>query len=143
MITIQLPEPRSLSQLSRNHKPILRNPPRKKSRKRRKVRAKGHRNKRCTFDQTPIGYLIKHECPVEWRFITDIKTANGLNVTADFLENLAYMSDNPFFRTEKFRRALMDFREYGYVTPNRKGFDLDDELRYIRDRIRRTKRLER
>ena len=72
-----------------------------------------------------------------------MKSANGLNVTADFLESLSYISENPIFRTEKFRRALMDFREYGYVTPNRKTFDLDDELRYIRDRLTHTKRLER
>lgn len=72
----------------------------------------------------------------------DMKPAKGLNVTADFLESIAYMSENPIFRTEKFRRALMDFREYGYVTPNKKDFDLDDELRYIKDRLTHTKRLE-
>jgi hypothetical protein len=37
---------------------------------------------------------------------------------------------------------LVDFREYGYVTPNKKEFDVDDELRLIKDRLRHIKRLE-
>ena len=142
MITIQLPEPRPLEELRKSNKPILRNPPRKKNKRRKKAKAKRQRIERCTFEQTPIGYLIKHECPIEWQFINDVKLTGGLTITADFLESFSYMSDNPIFRTERFRRALVDFREYGYVTPNKKEFDVDDELRLIKDRLRHIKRLE-
>ena len=72
----------------------------------------------------------------------DIRQTRGLNVTADFLENFAYTSDNPVFRTERFRRALMDFREYGYATPNKIEFDLDRELEYIKNNLKRISGLE-
>lgn len=71
----------------------------------------------------------------------DIRQGRGLNVTADFLENFAYISDNQVFRTERFRRALIDFREYGCSTPNKVEFNVDDELRHIKDRLRHIMRL--
>ena len=86
---------------------------------------------------------MQHECPIEWQCIMEVRQAKGMSVTPDFLENLAYMSDNDIFRTEKYRRALIDFREYGYYTPNVIKFDLEDELRRIRDRLTHRKRLER
>lgn len=73
----------------------------------------------------------------------DVKQTRGMAITADFLEAFSYMSDNPIFQTEQFRRALADFREYGYATPNKQEFDLDYELRLIKDRLRGVKRLER
>lgn len=87
------------------------------------------------FEQTPIGYLIQHECPIEWAIICDIKQIRGVSINADFLEHFAYSSENPVFKTEKFRRALIDFREYGCATPNRIDFDLDEELRLIKEKL--------
>ena len=113
-----------------------------KVKKRKRRKPKKQRYKVCAFEQTPIGYLIKHECPIEWGFLTDIKQTRGLTITPELIENITYMSDNYVFRTERFRKALMDFREYGYATPNKKEFDLEDELRYIKDRLRGIKRLE-
>ena len=142
MITIKLPEPRPLEKLTKSNKPILRKPPREKPLHPRKARAKSSRIRRCAFEETPIGYLISHECPIEWKFIMDVKQAKGLTITPDFIESFCYMSDNPIFKTEKYRRALIDFREYGFNTPNRIEFNLDDELRHIRDRLTHKKRLE-
>lgn len=142
MITIQLPKPRPLNQLSSQSQPILRKKSKKKPRKRKKAKPKQIRNERCLFEQTPIGYIIQHECPIEWQFIMDVRQTRGMSVNADFLENFAYTSDNPVFRTERFRRALMDFREYGYSTPNKMEFDIDRELRYIKNHLNRISGLE-
>lgn len=142
MITIQLPEPRPMEKLNRNHKPILRKPPRGKVSQRKRAKTKSHRNRRCAFEETPIGYLISHECPIEWQFIMDVKQAKGLAITPDFIENFCYMTDNPVFKTEKYRRALIDFRKYGFYTPNLIEFNLNDELRRIRDRLTHRKGLE-
>ncbi len=73
----------------------------------------------------------------------EVRQAKGMAVTADFLECFAYMSDNEVFRTERFRKALIDFREYGCNTPNKVEFDVDRELEFIRDRLTHKKRLER
>lgn len=73
----------------------------------------------------------------------DVKQAKGLAITPDFIESFCYMSDNSVFKTEKYRMALIDFREHGFYTPNRIEFNLDDELRHIRDRLTHKKRLER
>ncbi len=72
----------------------------------------------------------------------DVKQAKGLAITPDFIESFCYMSDNPIFKTEKYRRALIDFREYGFYTPNVKEFNLNDELRLIKDRLTHKNRLE-
>lgn len=57
-------------------------------------------------------------------------------VTADTIEQIAYHSDNPAFQSAEFRKALGDYRKYKMHTPNPAGFDLDNEIKTIKTRLR-------
>lgn len=58
-----------------------------------------------------------------------------MGVTADFVEAIAYRSDNPSFQTIEFRKALSDFRRYRYRTPNKTKFDLNTEVEAIKRKL--------
>ena len=53
-------------------------------------------------------------------------------VNAQLIENLAYSSDNPFFKTEQFRAALIEFKRYGLSEKSLHEIDVEEELDYIR-----------
>lgn len=55
---------------------------------------------------------MRYHAPVEFALIIDASGANGAP-SADTIEKLSYISDNKFFRTIQFRRALMDYRKNG------------------------------
>lgn len=140
MIVIQLPQPQKLSSLSPDSEVIV--PARKKRKYRKRKKERREKIERQKFENTPVGYLIKHECPLEWKLLNEIRKINRQVINAAFLEQFADILDNRVFKTERFRTALEDFRTYGFRTPNKMEFDLDDELKYIRDRIENKKRLE-
>ena len=49
----------------------------------------------------------------------------------ELIEAVGYASDDPFFKKEKFRRCLIDYRKYG-IRPPKPVFDsVDKELYYI------------
>lgn len=55
---------------------------------------------------------MRYHAPIEFALIVDscgVKNAPQ----ADLIEKLCYISDNGFFRTVCFRRALMDYRKNG------------------------------
>lgn len=74
-------------------------------------------------------------CPEEYDLITKTK-AEGMGVTADLVEMIAYRSDNPSFQTVAFRKALSDFRRYKCRTPNKAIFNLDTEVETIKRRLK-------
>lgn len=62
--------------------------------------------------------------------------SNGIRrITPQFIESLCYTSDNPIFRTEEFRLALIDYRRHGLATKNRKDLNIDDEIGFIKTRM--------
>ena len=63
-----------------------------------------------TFNQTPIGQLLYAEAPLEFLVIMRTKWG-GTMPHPDVIENLSYISENPVFRTERFRRALISYRK--------------------------------
>lgn len=53
-------------------------------------------------------------------------------VNAQLIENLAYSSDNKFFKTEEFRKALVEFKRYGLSQKALHEIDIDEEIDEIR-----------
>lgn len=58
--------------------------------------------------------------------------ADKIKITADFIEQLSYISDNRWMKTDEFRRALMDFRESGFSTRNTMEYTAEEALRIIK-----------
>ena len=53
-------------------------------------------------------------------------------VNAQLIENLAYSSDNIFFKTEEFRKALVEFKRYGLSQKALHEIDIDEEIDEIK-----------
>lgn len=107
-----------------------------KLRKRRKPKRKKKSNpKSCKFHETPVGHFIKTRCPLEWKLLQEIAKSRKARINADDLEDMLSCSPNPSLRTPEFRMAFIDFRKYGYTTPNKKEFDSDEELYLIKRRL--------
>lgn len=73
---------------------------------------KGRKPGRKRFEEIRIGYLMRYHAPIEFALIVDSCGAKEAP-SADIIEKLTYLSDNKFFRTMQFRRALMDYRKNG------------------------------
>lgn len=56
-------------------------------------------------------------------------------INVDAIERFSLASDNPAFKTKKFREALLDYRRYKLRTPNAHKITLKDELFYIERNI--------
>ena len=72
-----------------------------------------------------------HECPLEFELLKEIFGKVCIRNNVYLVESFAYSSDNPFFKTETFRKALLDYKKYGCRTPNRMPDDAERELVYI------------
>jgi hypothetical protein len=105
--------------------------PRKKERPKTKP-------KRVSFSETPVGYLIRHVCPVEWNML-ELLIEQRIRITPALVDQFTRKSDNPFFTTREFREAMADFRKHGYRTPKKKNFNLDTEIKYILERMQQRK----
>lgn len=101
---MQLQNEKGLS--SDNSKKLLKKKKRKKPR-RKLVR----KRKKRLFEETRVGYFLKHEAPLEYNLIMEV---NGSGApSADFIEAIGYASLNLLFRKPKFRRALIEYRKNG------------------------------
>ena len=52
--------------------------------------------------------------------------------SADLIEQVGYSSQNPLFKKAKFRKALMEYREYGLYCGRPKKPNAAKEVFYIR-----------
>ena len=94
--------------------------------------------KKRTFDQTRIGYLMKHITPLEYRLILE---AGGAAPPIELIESLSYCSLDPFFKTTEFRKALIEYRRVGLRPYKPINGDIHKEMHYIRLRRKRMKQL--
>ena len=129
MLKIELPEPRLTEELTWRNKPILRRP--RKPRPKRRKRKPAGRIRLSKFGDTPVGRIIRAECPHEW----DLLASLSVKITPEMIERISYSSGNPGFRTERFRLALQDYWQYGCKTPNAVTSTVEDELDMIRKRL--------
>lgn len=109
--------------------------PQKKKRRKLKKTAKKDKIIRTTFKRTPLGDFLIRNCPEEYELITKTRT-EGVGITADLVEMIAYRSDNPSFQTVAFRRALTDYRRYKCRTPNKVAFNIDAEIETIKRKLK-------
>ncbi|MDD6104120.1 MAG: hypothetical protein PUB73_05890 [Bacteroidales bacterium] len=130
---MRLNNPRLLSQkkksLKKKRNPIMQNLPR--PRKKRKGKKRTKRN----FNETRIGFLLEHQTPLEYRIL--LEASGVLAPTADLIETISYASLDPFFRTDEFRQALMEYRQVGLYPKYRTKTNINKELDYIKYRRRK------
>lgn len=108
--------------------------PKKKKRKRKLGRPKGHSLK--PFDQTRIGFLLKHEVPVEYKLLMEVTELLKLRApSSELIEAIGYASNDPFFRKAKYWRCLIDYKKYGLRPPVSIQTNVSKELYYIRLRL--------
>lgn len=83
--------------------------PRRKKKRRQKV---GRKPQRKEFKDTRLGRLLQFHTPLEFALIVD-SCNGGTEPKADLIEQIGYVSTNPFFKTPRFRFALIDYRKHG------------------------------
>lgn len=147
MIVLQLPKVmtkrvnRQLEKKKQTANKRLRRTLRKKGRKKASSPSVSNKPKgivgKCLFEETPLGYLLMRECPVEWRLIQETyKTSNDKIKLVNTIKSYALTSSNPLFKTRDFQDALIDYERFGLKTPNRVLPQKDEEVRVIRDKVR-------
>lgn len=105
-------------------------PKRGRPRKKKIKKKRGAPRKKRKFEETPIGFLLSHEAPLEYMLITE--ALGGSSPDADFIEEIGYASKNPFFKKPKFRKALKAYREHGLYCGVPKKPTPTKELYYLR-----------
>lgn len=116
----------------------LEKPPRPKKKKRgrpkkKKIKKKpGAPRKKHRFEETPVGFLLKNEAPLEYSLILEVWGTHAPD--PDFIENFSYASINPLFKKAKFRRALKHYRDYGLYSGTPKKATPATELYYSKVR---------
>lgn len=135
MLLMEIPEQKSLIRLHKEDpgQRLITKAPRQK-RRRGRPRSNGIPKRPCRFELTPVGYLLCHRCETEWLMLTHA-VEDGAKLCYRLILSISYSSDNPVFRTEEWRRALIDFRRYGLRTPNAVKEDLDREIRYLAEKL--------
>ena len=91
-------------------------------RKPKRKKTQGRKPKNRPFEDTNLGYYLQHEAPIEYGLIKSV-LGDHQAPSADFVEAISYASINPLFRKPKFRRALMEYREYGVHLKHRHKTD--------------------
>lgn len=91
------------------------------------------------FQETKIGHFLINEAPLEYSIIIN-SYAQGTAPHPDLIESIGYKSPNPLFKKQKFRRALIDYRNYGLYSGRPKKTSKDIEYYYSRIRRANLKR---
>lgn len=103
-------------------------------RKRKPGRPKGHSLR--PFDQTRVGFMLKHEVPIEYKLLMEVTELLKLRAPSfELIEAIGYASDDPFFRKTKYWRCLKDYKKYGLRPPVPILSNASKELYYIRLRL--------
>lgn len=99
-------------------------------------RPKGHSLK--NFDQTRIGFLMKHEVPIEYKLLMEVSDFLKIHAPSpELIEAISYASDDIFFKKAKFWRCLMDYKKYGLRPPYSIHTNANKELYYIHLRFKK------
>lgn len=106
--------------------------------KKRKRRRRKRKRVLRTFDETRIGFLLKHETPIEYRLLMDItQWMNRQNPPADLIEAIGYSSSDEVFHKAKYWRALQDYRKNGLRPKIYRKPDVRVELYYVHIKMRK------
>lgn len=81
---------------------------------------------------------MQHTVPIEYDLLMGAAKAIGQPApTADMIEAISYMSNEPVFSQTRFRLALIEYRQYGLRPPRAITTNVDKELYYIRLRLKK------
>lgn len=89
----------------------------------------GRKKKRRSFTETRVGYFLSRITPLEYRIL--LEASGDFAPSADLIERVAYASLHPFFKTPKFRKALIEYRKTGLYPQTVIKPLPDREVRYI------------
>lgn len=85
-----------------------------KVQKKKKPKSKKSQQKRSAprvrFSETDIALELRLNAPLEYDFIVE---SGGHEPLPEFIEQIGYTSLNPYFRSIRFRKALMIYRKQG------------------------------
>ena len=105
-----------------------------KSSKKEGGKPKGYSLKK--FDETRIGFLMKHEAPIEYKLLMDVcEFLKYSKPPPELIEHIGYASQDTFFRKTKYWRCLKDYRKYGLRPPYAVVTNKNKELYYIHIRM--------
>lgn len=135
MLTIPMPQAYSQKQLkelkiAKNQIIQPKKVAKKRKRRKRKKTTQKEPVKKCKFELTRIGLLMKYLARTEYDLLMEMSKSTGATLTPLLIEQVTYASDNPLFKSKTFRVALLDFRVNGL-----KPYKLDstsEELRLIK-----------
>ena len=66
-------------------------------------------------DETVLGHYIKVSAPNDFKFMLMVAESMCMSMpNADIIENVAYSSQNPFFKSTRFWNALRSYRRKGF-----------------------------
>lgn len=83
---------------------------------------------------TPVEYdIICKSCDINRRSTWNVKKITQL------IESIAYISDNPVFRTPKFRVTLIEFKKYGFSPQKAERWSVKDVLKISKERQEMTR----
>ena len=112
--------------------------PKKKKRKHKRRRKKKPnvvgKTRKCKFDETQIGILMKYSCRVEYDLLLSMVKETKLRITPELIEQLSFSSTNPMFKTRMFRIALLNFKVKGFVKYEKNL--VEEELGLIIERLK-------
>lgn len=90
--------------------------------RRQKEKKKKHKSKKCQkrqvqrseprlrFSETDIALELRLNAPLEYDFILE---SGGYEPLPEFIEQVGYTSLNPYFKSVRFRKALLVYRKQG------------------------------
>ena len=94
--------------------------------------------KKYSFEQTRLGFMLKHECPAIYEVITRMITYyNFVNPTVEFIEIICRNSNDCSLKKAKFKRYLQEYKENGIYCHRAKKMTPKREIYY--EKIRKNK----
>ena len=106
---------------------------RKKERPRKNKRRKLKARSSVGFQDTKLGRFLMVNTPVEYNIIYETISRKGyfgsVGYVVKIVESIAYMSDNPAFRSPKFRAALIEFKKTGFKPNKKEEWGIRDVLK--------------
>ena len=129
-IKIQMPDPTMCLVSQKSRKP--------QKRKKKPGPKIGKRTKTIRFDETAVGHFLYVYAPIQYNLLMEYSKAikqvqKRQCINYNMIESIAINSDNPAFKTARFRRALIAYRRFGTRPLRKTGWTLKDALYYARN----------
>lgn len=90
------------------------------------------------FEDTAIGRFLLIYAPIEYTFLIEYHKATKLidkyrPISYQAIETIAYNSDNPAFKSVRFRKAMIDYRRFGLQHRKKVKWTISDAVYYAKN----------